>query len=90
VHSGRINHSTRTLGAPPGWDHDKQGQCGHLAIRDVMTMAGTAMQSVWFPTPGELERLKAGAPVYLTILGLVHPPVAMEVGRVPTIGGDHG
>jgi hypothetical protein len=80
--SGRITHTTRNIGAPPGWDHDKQGQCAHLAVRDVMTTAGpvTRMQSVWFPKPSEIERIKAGAPLHLTMLGVFHPPVALDVG----------
>lgn len=88
MHSGRISHTSRNLGAPPGWDHDKQGHCGHLAIRDVMTTAGPAMQSVWFPTPAEIERIKAGAPIYLTLIGMFHPPVAMDVGPVPDAAPD--
>lgn len=39
------------------------------------------MTSAWQPTPDELERLKAGAPVYLQILGVRWPPVNLWVGE---------
>jgi hypothetical protein len=45
------------------------------------------MTSAWFPTPEEIERIKEGAPIYLTVLGAVHPPVAMGVGPRPGIEG---
>ena len=43
------------------------------------------LQSVWFPMPTEIERIKQGAPIYLTVLGQIHPPVAMEVGPEPDL-----
>lgn len=80
---GRIPNATRRLGAPADWDKGKQGACVGLAIRDDTTTAGPGMTSVWHPTPEELERLKAGAGVYLTVLGMVHPPISMSVGSAP-------
>lgn len=71
---------TRFMGAPIDWDKTKHGVCTGLPIRDEMTTAGQAMTSAWFPTPEEIVRICDGAPVYLTILGQVHPPVAMSVG----------
>lgn len=81
--AGRIRNATRYLGAPPGWKPDKDGHCGHLAICDEQHISGPCMTSAWEPTPDEIERLAQGAPVYLTILGNVHPPVAMAVGSPP-------
>ncbi len=35
------------------------------------------------PTPEELARLNAGAPLILTLLTTFHPPCRLEVGEVP-------
>ena len=37
------------------------------------------------PTLAEIAAINAGAPVILRILGTVHPPVAVEVGKVPEL-----
>jgi hypothetical protein len=42
-----------------------------------------SMVTAWEPTPDELARLNAGAPVHLRILGAAHPPVMLSVGEVP-------
>ena len=82
--AGRIPGATRWLGAPLGWRPDEHGDCGHLAIRDMPINDGVpAMHSVWEPTPEELERLNAGAKVYLLVVGSVHPPVSLMVGALP-------
>ncbi len=83
MHVGRILGSTRTLGAPRDWDPKAQGPCGGLPIRDELTTAGPAMTSAWLPTPEEITRIAAGAPIYLTVVGQGHPPVAMNVGPIP-------
>ena len=83
MHSGRITGATRHLSAPQGWDKERQGVCVGLAVRDDDTSAGHGMTSAWFPTPAEIERIARGAPIYLTIIGDVHPPVAMGVGATP-------
>lgn len=81
---GRIPGATRYLGAPIGWKPDEHGDCARLAIRDMPVNGDVpSMHSVWEPTPDELERLKAGAPVYLMIVGTVHPPVMVSVGVAP-------
>ena len=81
--ANRIKNATRYLGAPAGWQPDKQGHCAHLAIWDIETTAGPAMMSSWEPTPDELARINAGAPVELLIVGTVHPPVEVRVGYPP-------
>lgn len=73
---GRIENFTRIWGAPEGWDEAVDGPCCGLAVREQ----GGVLASVWEPTPAELERLNAGAPVYLFIAGTVQPPVGIEVG----------
>lgn len=84
MHTGRIEKSTRVLGAPAGWQSEKQGVCDSLAVRDEPTTAGPSMVSAWFPTPEEIKRIELGAPIYLRIFSSVHPPVSMEVGPVPS------
>lgn len=80
----RILGATRYLGAPAGWNPDSKVPCVHLAIRDIVDPdIGPEMISSWEPTPDELARLNAGAPVVLFITGTIHPPVALTVGEVP-------
>lgn len=80
MHSGRIADATTVLGAPEGWNKTTRGPCGSLAIRVEKTTAGIGMTSAWYPTPDEIVRIVCGAPIYLTVLSNVHPPVAMSVG----------
>jgi len=83
MHIGRIRDASRTLNAPRNWDKAVDGACVGLPVRDEMTAAGAAMTSAWYPTPEEIARIVADAPVYLTVLGTAHPPVAMNVGDLP-------
>ncbi len=84
---GRITGATRNLGAPADWTPERDGHCGHLPIRDEPHSPGVnQMISAWLPTPDELARLAAGAPIYLVILGVTHPPVALTVGNPPSAG----
>ena len=52
-------------------------------MTDPTNPAGPAMMSLWEPTPEEIERLNAGAPVSLLVIGTVHPPVSIGVGMAP-------
>lgn len=74
--SARIANATRRLGAPTGWDEARDGVCVGL---DVL-IDGNAFTSCWEPTADELERLNAGAKIYLTVVG-GQPPVALQVGQ---------
>lgn len=78
---GRIEGATRVMG-------ERQAEYHGLPIRDErMDVPGVgdcpAMRSAWFPTPAEMERLLSGAPIYLVVLGVGHPPVTLEVGDPP-------
>lgn len=42
-----------------------------------------SMVTAWEPTPEEMAKLNAGAPVHLRILGSSHPPVMLTVGEPP-------
>lgn len=75
----RIAGATRTLGAPPDWDEERDGLCGGLPILDTMEGGQPVMISAWQPTPEELLALMAGASVYLKVVGRGHPPVMVWV-----------
>jgi hypothetical protein len=77
---GMISGVTRVIGK-------SQGYLG-LPLRDVTINCSVnglspAMETAWEPTPDELARLNAGAPVILRVLGQQHPPVSLDVGEVP-------
>jgi hypothetical protein len=77
---GRIAGATRELGKPANWNAERDGECGSLAILDVTAEGGhNVMMSAWYPTPDEVARIAAGEPVYLSIWGVMHPPVMLSV-----------
>lgn len=72
----RIDGATRVLGK-------SQGYRG-LPVLDHDADDGThMMMSAWEPTPEEIQKIVAGAPIYLTVVGFAHPPVMLSVGAVP-------
>jgi hypothetical protein len=78
---GRVLGSTRTLGKAQGYIP--------LPIRDDFLVdehgnKTEVMVTAWEPTPEEIVRIAAGAPIHLIVCGTIHPPVRMEVGDVPT------
>ena len=78
----RITGASHWLGAPAGWKPDKDGDCGHLAIRttgDPRHGKGWC-ESAWEPTPAELEQLNAGGSIILRVVSW-QPPVAMYVEK---------
>jgi hypothetical protein len=84
---GRIEGATHFLGAPAGWEEERDGHCGTLPVVAGVNDCGVlCMQSCWEPTPAEIERINAGAMVTLTIIGRAHPPVALEVAQL--VGAD--
>lgn len=84
----RIEGTTRVLGAPREWvDDGRSDLCGALAIRDIVDPElGPEMVSAWELTDNERAALIAGAPIYLTICGNIHPPIALRVGNPPKDG----
>jgi hypothetical protein len=77
-------HETRAIGAPAGWDPEKDGQCGVLSVHDYVNDHGKpGMISRWELEEGDLDKLAAGAPIYLSILGQAHPVVCVYVGEPP-------
>lgn len=70
-----LNNHTRRLGAPKGWDHERDGICNTLEIVDI----GGFMVSAWRPSDAELKRLNEGQPLFLSIQGQTHPVVSLAV-----------
>lgn len=69
-----IENATRRIGKSQGYKG--------LAVLDAVTADGEpVMLTAWEPTPAELARLNKGAPVYLWVMGIAHPPVKVEVGE---------
>lgn len=79
--SQMIQGATRICG-------EAQGFIG-LAVRDevvndpVLGSSTPMMVTSWEVYPDELERLKAGAPVILSMLGTNPPPLLLGVGAAP-------
>lgn len=79
----RIAGATRVIG-------QSQGYLG-LPLRDEIVevkiggevVTCRRMVTAWEPTPDEIKRIVAGAPVYLSVLGNGHPPVMLDVGEAP-------
>lgn len=75
----KIEGATRFMNKPQNWNGELNGHCGVLPIRDETIANLPAMTSAWEPTPRELEILNAGGKVYLTVIGMSHPPVSLWV-----------
>lgn len=83
-HVSMGEHETRAIGAPAGWDTEKDGVCGVLSVHDRANEHGKPeMVSAWELEEGDLAKLQAGAPIYLSVLGQVHPVVCVYVGEPP-------
>lgn len=80
---GHIEGATRELGKPRDWDDARDGKCLTLPIRDELVAGMPQMVSAWVPTPDEIARIAAGAPIYLRVVGSAHPPVLLLVGEPP-------
>lgn len=78
----RISGATRYLGAPKGWEPERNGNCSHLAVREVQSSGLLVCESAWEPTPNELAALNAGGRVVLRVVG-GQPPVALYVEPSP-------
>lgn len=78
----RIMNASHWLGAPAGWKPDKDGDCGHLAIRTRGNPRGGTgwCESAWEPTPAELAELNKGGSIILRVIGW-QPPVALYVEK---------
>lgn len=73
----RISGANRYMGAPKGWEPEKDGNCIHLAVR----VEDNIYQSAWEPSPDELAMLNAGGSIVLSVVG-GQPPVMLSVEPV--------
>ena len=64
------------LGAPKGVPIE---ECRALPILRASIDGIPVVQSFWQPDAIELEAIKAGHPVILTVWGHTHPPVLLQV-----------
>ena len=79
--------ASRRMTPPKDWNEDADGPCGVLAIADVAGGDGMNwMESLWKPTPEEIDALVAGHPVILMIGGWAHPVVSISVAASPMEG----
>ena len=74
----RIKNATAYMGAPKGWQPEADGDCVHLAVRQIENV----FESAWEPTPAELTMLNAGGSVVLRVVG-GQPPVMLIVEPPP-------
>jgi hypothetical protein len=66
------------LGAPAGWDQAAL-PVDALPITRTTYDGVDAIVSFWRPTPDEVEALRRGAVVMLSVIGTSMPPVAVGV-----------
>lgn len=83
-------HETRLIGAPANWDQVTDGPCGALSVYDWKDpdTGHNHMISRWELEPGDIEKLQSGAPLFLSIIGQVHPVVCVYVGEQPQSADD--
>lgn len=74
-----IEGATLKFGAPDGRD-----DVSTLHIREEEVAGMRFHVSAWEPSPEEIEKIKAGAPVWLWISSPTHPVVAMSVPHPPS------
>lgn len=80
-----IQHPTSNdvLAPPPGASRE---ECQPLFITRIVyehpfdsSRTAPGVVSYWQPSPEQLALLNAGAPVWLSAMGMTHPPVAIGV-----------
>jgi len=69
-----IRNANRVMQPPRDWDESKNGPCAPLPV----LYTGEFFQSAWLPDPQEIECMRAGAPVIVTIWGQQLPPHAVS------------
>lgn len=90
---GRIENATRVVGKSQGYygvpirdEARNLGDLPHLLhTMGFNSVDGECpvMQTVWSPTPDEMEKIASGAPIYLEIVGIAFQPMRLVVGEVP-------
>jgi hypothetical protein len=75
----RPRNATEKFVAPQG----REDMVGALHVAHETHDGMAFMVSKWEPTPDEIQRLLAGAPVILGLTVRVHPVVFLSVGEAP-------
>lgn len=70
------------IGHIKGATHNVKTPVGRLIGRVDLTPRGPIVTSAWFATPKEIEKITAGAPIYLHCYG-GHPGTTISVGEIP-------
>lgn len=70
--------ATKTFTKPEGWTDE---QCTPLHVHEGMFGTEHILLSRWMPTEQEKKDIADGKPVWLTIFGTGHPPVALFTGN---------
>ena len=74
---GRIRGSNFTYMAPPDMEN-----CQDLHVNVSIDSQGLRIiTSAWYPTAEEVELMRQGQPIHLSIYGNSHPPVLLTVPR---------
>ena len=73
----KFDEATRTLGAPVGWDESRHGPCGGLPVWH----GGDSYVSCWQPSWRERFAILFGTPVWLSVISIGHPPVAIHAKK---------
>jgi hypothetical protein len=78
----KFQHSScnAVLGAPPGHDQSLVA-VEALAITRATVDDVPVVLSFWKPNSQELARLMAGRAVVISILGMTHPPLKVDVAK---------
>ena len=66
------------LGAPAGWIQAEL-PCGALPITRTKIDGVDVVQSFWRPDASELAILVSGGMVFLSVVGVTIPPIAVDV-----------
>lgn len=73
---------SQVIGAPKGWDHDKDGECAGLPAKITVTSSDLPMfTSIWKPTEEERARIARGENIALSCFSL-QPPVMVSVADI--------
>lgn len=65
------------LGAPKGWDNEKDGECIGLPVH--FDMENNIFTSHWLLSDEQRDKVAKGGLIKLQILGQRHPPVAIDI-----------
>lgn len=86
----RIQGATRTLGKSQGYyglpvrddvEQFPEALEHSLATSGVTGPNTPVMATAWQFSPDELAALNAGAPLYVKLVGIAHPPIMLAVGE---------